>query len=137
MARMMLLAISFILSLTVESRNILTKNFKHPKVTVTVDQSIKENFNLRHCGPIKKNVTMTRVGCIPMKIELNFCGGFCNSMVLPIPNSLKKCNSCQVTRFEMKAFTLPSCHSKTKTRVVHMQNILECRCKHISCNGTT
>eukprot|EP00794_Sanderia_malayensis_P017652 gene17652-19407_t len=75
--------------------------------------------------------TITREGCLPVKIENKFCGGKCLSRIYP---NFSYCTACMPSKVVMKKvfFKCPKDPVK-KIRHRRVKVVVSCQCKRFMC----
>eukprot|EP00111_Clytia_hemisphaerica_P024851 TCONS_00073265-protein len=100
------------------------------------------NFTPGRCVPITFNQTVTKRGCIPVKIQNNLCYGTCGSMYIPYGNPLKNdtrketffdCRHCIPSRYQLIRLPMYCPGRRRKHRTKRVLLIHDCSCSSRTC----
>lgn len=108
--------------------------------SVHIDTDV--DFKPGKCVPVPFNQTVTKRGCVSVKIRNNLCYGACGSMYIPLGNPMQNstkretffdCRHCMPSKYQLIRIPMYCPERRRKHRTKRVLLIHECDCSSRAC----
>ena len=108
--------------------------------SVHIDTNV--DFKPGKCVPVPFNQTVTKRGCVSVKIRNNLCYGACGSMYIPFGNPMQNstkretffdCRHCMPSKYQLIRIPMYCPERRRKHRTKRVLLIHECNCSSRAC----